>query len=95
MAQIHATVTDAAPIRSVRVATGDIAATSTAEVVVTWPDPLVDLNYTVTAVLEHTANPADLDCAVRARTTTGATIAVRNAALAARAATVHATAVPD
>lgn len=78
------------PVSRLRVPTGSVAGTGQVDVAVTWPTPFPDTAYTVVASIEIDEAGDSLTVRrIRSRTTTGCVINVANAALTAKAGTLH------
>lgn len=96
-AESHADLSEAvAGLESQRVTTGSVAATSAADVTVTWDTAFADTNYTVTAsVVETTAGTTLRVLKVLAQAAGSVTVRVYNDSAGAVTGTVHAIAIAD
>lgn len=84
-------------LKTVRITTGSIAASSQAEISVTWPSAFPNTNYTVIAMVEEgTAATDNLKVLkIVSRTATGCVVRVQNVVAAAVTGTLHLVAIPD
>jgi hypothetical protein len=83
-------------IKTVRVTTGSVAASSQAPVVVTWPTPFPSTNYTVSAFVEETTVADNLRVLkIQAKSAADVTIRVQNVEATARTGTLNVVGIPD
>lgn len=93
----HASGGYAFPIKTRRITTGSVAASSQAEVTVAWETPFADTNYTVIATVEENTAATDTlkVLKVASKTAEGVIIRVQNVNATARTGTLHVLALPD
>ncbi len=84
-------------IKTVRVTTGSVGASSQAEISVTWPSAFPNTGYTVSVMVEEgTAATDNLKVLkIVSRTATGCVVRVQNVVAAAVTGTLHLVAIPD